>query len=311
MHNFKTMNYKKQVENFLKAKSKKQKLIVIYGPTGAGKTAMSIEIAKMLDTEIISTDSRQIYRGMDIGTGKIMQNEMQGIPHHMIDIIDPDVKYSAGMFKKESEKIIKALYKKGKIPMLVGGTGLYIDSLIFDMNIGNVPNDSALREKFETLSTSELFFWLQDIDPEYAGEIHPNNRPYIERGIEVKITTGTSKRDMREERKLTYDVLFLTPYTGNREELYIRINTRVEQMFEEGLEQEVTELIAEGYCLEDEGMKAIGYQEFFPYLRGEMTREECIALVQQHSRNYAKKQINWFSKYQKYFAVNTESESQT
>ena len=246
---------------------------------------------------------------------------MQWIPHHMIDIIEPDTKYSVWAFKRESEKVLSNLYIKWKIPMLVWGTGLYIDSLIFDMNIGNIPADPVLRAKFETLSTSELFFWLQDIDPEYALEIHPNNRPYLERWIEVMLVTWKSKRDLREEKKLKYDVLFLTPELPHdlqplslieekefnielwkiyRKWLYSRINTRVEQMFEEWLEDEVTGLIAEGYCMEDEGMRAIGYQEFFPYLRGEISRQECLWLVQQHSRNYAKKQLNWFSKYKKY-----------
>ncbi len=295
-----------ELQNFLKRQSDKQKLIVIYGPTGAGKTAMSIDIAKQLDTEIISTDSRQIYRGMDIGTGKISEEEMQGVEHHMIDVIDPDEKYSVGAFKKQAEAIIDELYKKWKTPMLVGGTGLYIDSIIFDMNIWNIPSNPVLREKFENLSDEDLYRWFQDIDPEYASEVHPNNRPYIERGIEVMMTSWKSKRDLREEKVLKYDILFLTPEwpqdneTTYREWLYERINTRVKQMFDEGLEQEVKNLIVEWYIEEDEGMRAIGYQEFFPYLRAEISKEECMQQVQQHSRNYAKRQLNWFSKYKKY-----------
>ncbi len=300
------MNYQTKLRDFLEKKSDKQKLIVIYGPTGAGKTAMSIEIAKLLDTEIISTDSRQIYRWMNIGTGKITEQEKQGIIHHMIDIIDPDEKYSVGAFKKASETIIQDIYKKWKIPMLVGGTGLYIDSIIFNMNIWNVPNNPVLRERFENLSDQDLYRWFQDIDPEYAREVHPNNRPYIERWIEVMMTLWTSKRDLREEKELQYDVLFLTPAwpintdQSYREWLYQKINTRVEQMFDDWLEQEVRELIAEWYIEEDEGMRAIGYQEFFPYLRGEISREVCIDKVKQHSRNYAKRQCSWFSKYKKY-----------
>lgn len=300
------MDYSWELKSFLQKQSEKQKIVVIYGPTGAGKTAMSIDIAKMLETEIISTDSRQIYRGMDIGTGKITKEEMQGVPHHMINIIDPDEKYSVGAFKKSSELIIQKLHKDWKIPMLVGGTGLYIDSLIFDMNLASSSHNESLREKFKTLSTSGLYKWLQDIDPEYAEELHPNNRPYIERGIEVKIVTGKSKRDFREERQLKYEVLFLTPkWPENSEQnyrqwLYERINLRVEQMFVCGLEQEVRNLILEWYIEEDEGMKAIGYQEFFPYFRDEISREECMEQIRQYSRNYAKRQLNWFSKYEKY-----------
>ena len=261
---------------------------------------MSIDIAKMLETEIISTDSRQIYKGMDIGTGKITKEEMWGVVHHMIDIISPDETYSVWMFKKESEKVIAELIGKWKVPMLVWWTGLYIDSIIFDMNIWNVPSNPVLRERFENLSDADLYRWFQDIDPEYAMEIHPNNRPYIERGIEVMMTSWKSKRSLREEKKLKYDILFLTPYTGDRQWLYDKINMRVEQMFDQNLEEEVRELIAEWYIEENEWMQAIWYQEFFPYFRWEISQEECITLIKQHSRNYAKKQINWFSKYEKY-----------
>lgn len=294
------MDYKGQLEVFLGKKLDKKKLIVIYGPTGAGKTAMGIEIAKMLETEIISTDSRQIYRGMDIGTGKITEEEKQGIAHHMIDIISPDEEYSVWAFKKKSEEIIQDLHNRWKIPMLVGWTGLYIDSLIFDMNLWKAPHDEKLRKDFSTMDTQELYRWLQDIDSEYAEEIHPNNRPYIERWIEVMILTGKSKREFREEKKLKYDVLFITPFQGDREELYERINTRVWLMFESGLENEVRALIREWYIEENEWMKTIGYQEFFPYFRWKALKEECIEMIKQHSRNYAKRQINWFSKYEKY-----------
>lgn len=150
-----------------------------------------------------------------------------------------------------------------------------------------------------TLSNQELYEKLMEIDPEYAKELHQNNRPYIERAYEVKMITGKSKKDFRQEKKLRYDVLFLTPYDGEREALYERINARVEQMFQTGLEQEVRGLLEKGYTEDDFGMKSIGYEEFFPYFRGEKTREEVQKLVQQYSRNYAKRQLTWFSKYTK------------
>jgi len=181
------MSYINRVKTFLKKPSDKQKCIVIYGPTGSGKTAMSIEIAKYLDTEIISTDSRQIFKYMDIGTGKITPEEMQWVPHHMIDILNPGEKFSMWDFVRRSQKIMNTLWETDKIPMLVGGTGLYIDSLIFERNASDVGSDPELRAELDKLSDEELYQKFQELDPEYAGEIHPNNRPYVERGIEVSI----------------------------------------------------------------------------------------------------------------------------
>ncbi len=294
------MKYTKQVQNFLKQPSEKQKMIVIYGPTGSWKTDMSIEIAKMLETEIISTDSRQIYKGMDIGTGKITEEEKQWIVHYMLDIIEPDKDFSVWDFKTQSLTIIQDLHKRKKIPMLVGWTGLYIDSLIFDFKLPQIPANKELRAELSKLSNQQHYELLQDIDPEYAKILHPNNRVYVERAIEVKKLTGKSKLEFREEKKLLYEVLFLHPNFSNREKLYEKINARVEQMFEIWLEQEVRWLIEKWYTQTDQGMRSIGYQEFFPYFNGEASREEVIFQIQQASRNYAKRQITWFSKYEKY-----------
>lgn len=172
---------------------------------------MSIDIAQFLDTEIISTDSRQIFKYMDIGTGKITLEETKGVKHHMLDIISPDQEFSLGEFQSGAEKIIFDLHSRDKIPMLVGGTGLYIDSLIFDFNLPKVPADENLRKELFELSKDDLYAKLVELDPEYAKELHPNNRPYVERAIEVKMLTGKSKTEFREEKKLKYDVLFLTP----------------------------------------------------------------------------------------------------
>ncbi|MCH8518919.1 tRNA (adenosine(37)-N6)-dimethylallyltransferase MiaA [Candidatus Gracilibacteria bacterium] len=273
------------------------KCVVIYGPTACGKTAMSIDIAKTLGTEIISTDSRQIFRGMDIGTGKIREEEKEGVVHHMIDIIEPNQNYSVGDFKVEAQKHIGTMLQKGKIPMLVGGTGLYIDSLIYESSIGSMPSDAELRRSFDTLSDAELYTRLEELDPEYARELHPNNRPYIERALEVKIVSGKSKKDFRGEKKLRYDVLFLTPYKGDREALYNRINMRVGIMFNEGLEAEVRGLLDAGYTRDDFGMRSIGYEEFFAYFDGEISLHEVQERISQHSRNYAKRQCTWFKKY--------------
>ncbi len=252
--------YMQSLKTFLQTPSKKPKLVVIYGPTGSGKTAMSIEIAQALESEIISVDSRQIFRQMDIGTGKILPEQMQGIPHHMIDIIDPDTSFSLGDFLEHSEPIMQRLIETQKIPMLVGGTGLYIDGLIFERNFPQVEADDTLRNQFAERTTEDLYYELLERDREYALEIHPHNRPYIERALEVKILTGKSKKDFRTPPELKYDILFLTPEIAGttditdetyREDLYTRINSRVEAMFSQGLEQEVKQLIDTGYTQED------------------------------------------------------------
>lgn len=165
------------------------KIIVIYGPTACGKTGLSIDVAKFLETEIISTDSRQIFRGMDIGTGKITESEKQGIVHHMLDIVTPDQEYTVADFKQEAERHIADIVARGKIPLLVGGTGLYIDALIYENQIGSMPSDPELRQKIEAMPSDELYETLQNIDPEYASELHPNNRPYLERALEIKLLT--------------------------------------------------------------------------------------------------------------------------
>lgn len=292
---------KESLENFLQQESDKKKIIVIYGPTGAWKTSMSIDIAHQLETEIISTDSRQIYRYMDIGTGKITLQEKQWIKHHMLDIIDPDQSYSVANFKEASIEIIEWLHEQNKIPLLVGWTWLYIDSLIYDFEVGWVPADLELRvnleKELEEYWADALYKKLQLIDPEYAKELHPNNSQYVIRAIEVKLVTGKSKSEFRREKQLQYDVLFLTPDYGSRENLYNRINTRVEQMFEDWLESEVKTLVERWYEIWSFWMKSIGYSEFFPYFAWEYDLDTCKDLIKQHSRNYAKRQLTWFRKY--------------
>lgn len=298
--NMKNMTqYSEKLQDFLKTKSEKQKLIVIYGPTWSWKTSLSIDIGQELKTEIISTDSRQIFCKMDIWTWKIMPHEMQWITHHMIDIIMPDMPYSVSEFKSESEKIIEWLHKKNKIPILAWGTGLYIDSLIYDFQVWGTPGDEAIRQKLEWESWEELYARLQAVDPDYALELHPNNKQYVVRALEVYEITWKSKRDFRKTRELKYDVLFLCPDYGSREDLYDKINKRVEEMFAQWLEREVSMLISDGYDEHAFWMKSIGYSEFFPYLQGEYDLACCKDLIQQHSRNYAKRQLTWFRKYEK------------
>lgn len=291
-----------KLKNFLNKKSLKPKIIVIYWPTWSWKTSLSIGLAKEIPSEIISTDSRQIFKYLDIGTGKITEKEKEAIIHHMIDIVEPNQNYSVWEFKQEAEKIIDEIYKKWKIPILCWWTGLYIDSLIYDFKIPRVPASEEIRNKLEEERekywNEYIYQKLVEIDPEYARELHPNNYRYVIRAIEVKMITWKSKTEFREEKTLKYDTLFLTPEIINdRKKLYERIDKRVGMMFDEWLIEEVENLLKKWYKKDDFWMKSIWYKEIIDYLDNKITLTEVIALVQKNNRNYAKKQYTWFRKY--------------
>lgn len=295
------MIFLEKINDFLNKKTDKQKLIVIYWPTASWKTGLSIEVAKYLNTEVIWADSRQIFKSLDIWTWKITNDEMQWIKHHMIDIITPDIDYSVWEYKIAAEKIIEDIISKWKIPILCWGTWLYIDSLIYDFDIPKIPADDNLRD---TLDKERKEFWnqyiwdkLNKIDPNYAKELHPNNYRYVIRAIEVKTLTWKSKTEFRTEKSLKYDVLFLTPYDGNRVELYNKIDLRIKQMFDFWLEGEVKWLL-NTYKKDDFWLKTIWYKEVIDYLEGNISLQECIELVQKNNRNYAKRQLTWFRKYE-------------
>lgn len=295
------MFYKDKLEKFLKKESIKNKIIVVYWPTACWKTWIWIEIAKLIDSEIISTDSRQIFKYLNIWTWKVTFKEMQWIKHNMIDIITPDINYSVWEFKKKSEKIIESIYNLWKIPILVGWTWLYIDSLIYDFDIPNVSANKELRIKLEQ---EAKFYWnnyiyekLKQLDPEYAKELHPNNLNYIIRAIEIKIITWKSKKDFRKKKILKYDTLFLTPYDNNREELYNKINLRVQKMFNNWFINEVENILKMWFKKDDFWLKTIWYKEIIEYLDKKISEKECIEKVKQLNRNYAKRQLTWFSKY--------------
>ena len=276
-------------------------MIVIYWPTASWKTGLSIEVAKYLNTEVIWADSRQIFKSLDIWTWKVTNDEMQWVKHHMIDIITPDIDYSVWEYKVAAEKCIEDIISKWKIPVLCWGTWLYIDSLIYDFDIPKIPADDNLRD---ILDKQRQEFWnqyiwdkLNKIDPDYAKELHPNNYRYVIRAIEVKTLTWKSKTEFRTEKSLKYDVLFLTPYNGNREELYDKINLRIKQMFDSWLESEVKWLLTT-YKKNDFWLKTIWYKEVIDYFEGNISLQECIELVQKNNRNYAKRQLTWFRKYE-------------
>ncbi len=294
------MNLKEKLKNILEKETSLKKMVVIYWPTGSWKTSMSIDVAKYLNSEVIWTDSRQIFKYLDIWTGKITEDEKEWVPHHMIDIITPDKEYSVWQFKKESEVIIEELYTKWKIPILCWWTGLYIDSIIYNFKVTWIPADEKIRNSLEYEAekywNEYVYNKLLEIDPKYAAELHPNNIRYVIRAIEVKMITGKSKMDFREEKKLKYDVLFLTPDVKDREYLYNRINTRVGMMFDDWLVEEVKGLL-HTYNKNQFWMKTIWYREVIEHLEGNITLQECIELVQKNNRNYAKKQYTWFRKY--------------
>lgn len=279
---------------------KLRSLIVIAGPTASGKSAVSVKLAKMLDTEIISADSMQIYRGLDIGTAKITNEEMQGIPHHMIDIVPPDCSYSVNEYSVSAQKIADELCRQGKIPILCGGTGLYINSVIDNFDLTEHKSDPVLREELYKLYDEKggeyLLDILKEFDPETAAALHPNNYRRIVRAIEFYKVSGIT---ISEQKRITqnapkkYKTYFFV-LTTDRDRLYERINKRVDKMLSDGLLDEVTKLFKSGIPKNATGMQAIGYKEFASVLAGEMSVAEACEDIKRESRRYAKRQLTWF-----------------
>ncbi len=276
----------------------KEKLIVLIGPTAVGKTKLSIELAKRFHCEIISGDSMQIYKGLDIGTAKISPPEMEGIPHHLIDIKEPHESFSVFEFQQLVRKKITEISSRGKLPMIVGGTGFYIQSVIYDYRFSDAPSDENFRKKLERRAEIEgkeaLYQELAEIDPEAAGKIHPNNLRRVIRALEIYHCTGKPMSYFRKnlKQKLSYDTAVIG-LTMERQQLYERINKRVDLMLEKGLLDEVKALHDSG--LRDcQSIQAIGYKELYKYLDGMCTFEEAVEELKRNSRNYAKRQLTWF-----------------
>jgi tRNA dimethylallyltransferase len=287
----------KDLKSFLK--TAKNPLIVILGPTASGKTAISLEIAREIDGEIISTDSRQIYKGLEIGSDALSEEERQGIPHHMMGIVDPDREYSLAEYKDEAEKIITEIRERDHVPMLVGGTGLYISALTENYDVPRVPPDKALREKLykeaEEKGGDHLHARLKELDPEAANAIHPNNLRYVVRALEINLKTGKPKQDTKTSEPNPN--VFMIGIERPREEIYERINTRVDKQEYRGLIDEVTALLDKGYDENLPSMTSLGVKEIIPFIRGEQTLEECKETLKQNTRNYAKRQGTWFRRY--------------
>jgi len=276
------------------------KIIVLVGPTAVGKTYVSVELAKKFNTEIISADSMQIYKGMDIGTAKISEDEKQGIIHHMIDIIFPDENYSVSEYKFESEKIVDEILIKNKIPIIVGGSGLYVNSLIYDLDFGKAKSDSKIRDYYTSLyneyGEDYLYDKLKEVDPESAGKIHKNNVKRVMRALEVHDITGKKfsemNTDIRKQSK-KYDCV-LIGLSMERNVLYNRINQRVDKMLSDGLIEEVKNLLNKGYDKNLVSMQGIGYKEIVHYFDGDMELEESVNILKRNTRRFAKRQFTWF-----------------
>lgn len=278
----------------------KPKVIVICGPTASGKTALSIKLAKQINGEIISSDSMQIYKYMDIGTAKPDKEEMQGIKHHLIDFVEPNQRYSVAEFKKDAENAIEKILAKGKTPIIVGGTGLYVDSLIYGIEYQDIKIDEKYREQLEERVEKEglqkLYEEAQEIDPEAMKKISQNDKKRILRVLEIYKSTGKTKTqqeiESRKEVKYDYKVFAINL---EREILYERINKRVDIMIEKGLIQEVERLL-EKYDEFPTAMQGLGYKEVVEYLQGKTTKEEMIEKLKMETRRYAKRQLTWFRK---------------
>lgn len=272
-------------------------VLCIVGPTAVGKTKMSIELAKQLNGEIISGDSMQIYRGMDIGTAKATMDERQGIPHHLIDEKNPDEPYSVAAFQQTVRAKMEEIKSRGKLPIIVGGTGLYIKSVLYDYEFAGESESKEIDEaKYGHLSNEELHAKLAAVDEAGAKDIHPNNRKRVIRALEIYETSGVKKSEMieKQEHKMIYDAC-LIGLTDDRTVLYDRINKRVDTMYETGLVEEVKALFDEGIPAESQSIRAIGYKELYDYFKGLISLEESKELIKRNSRRYAKRQYTWFN----------------
>ena len=277
-------------------------LIVLTGPTAVGKTSLSIALAKAVGGEIISADSMQVYKYMNIGTAKITEEEKCGIPHFLIDELEPDEEFNVTIFKNKVMGYIKDIKSRGKVPIIVGGTGFYIQSVIYDINFNEYGDDSNVRKKYEamaeTIGKSELHKKLALVDREYADSVSENNVKKVVRALTFFEMTGEklSEHNKRErERSSPFDFAYFV-LTMDRKKLYKRIDKRVDLMFDMGLVDEVKALMAKGYDKSLVSMQGIGYKEVIDYLNGKTSLEECIDIIKRDTRHFAKRQLTWFKR---------------
>ncbi|MDY3005489.1 tRNA (adenosine(37)-N6)-dimethylallyltransferase MiaA [Anaerococcus sp. AGMB00486] len=286
----------------------KDKVIIITGPTASGKSDLAIKIAKKFNGEIISADSQQIYKKMNIGTNKINKHDMDSINHYFLDIREPNEEYSVNEFKESARKLIRKINKENKIPIVVGGTGFYIDSILFNMNYGIAKKDESIRKYYNKLAEEKgnnyIYEKLKEIDPNESIKYHPNEKNRIIRALETYKLSGKKPSQIRKgSRKLNEDIdpLLIFLNYKDRNVLYKKINARVLKMFDEGLEDEFMRIL-KYYNLNrnSKSLQAIGYKEFFPYLSKEIDKNRLIDEIQKNTRHYAKRQITWMKKYLNY-----------
>ena len=277
-------------------------LIILTGPTAVGKTALSIGLAKAVDGEIISADSMQVYRKMNIGTAKIQQSEMQGVRHHLIDILDPGEDFNVVLFKKYALEAMKDIYSREKIPVVVGGTGFYIQALLYDINFEDNDNDMSYREELQTLAAEHGNSYIHDmlagVDPESAEKIHENNVKRVIRALEFYKKTGMkiSKHNEAESQKESpYNFEYFV-LNDDRQKLYDRIDRRIDIMLADGLLDEVRSLVDEGYSRDLVSMQGLGYKEMIDYIQERYTLDEAVYTLKRDTRHFAKRQLTWFKR---------------
>lgn len=288
----------------------KKKLVVLTGPTAVGKTKLSIELAKRIGGEIISADSCQVYKHMDIGSAKIRPEEMEGIPHFLVDELEPSEEFNVVVFQQKTKEYMEEIYKRGHIPILVGGTGFYIQAVLYDIHFSQDDDNHKIREELEALAKEKGAEYLHEelckIDPVSAGNIHANNVKRVIRALEYYKLTGQRISEHNEEQRQNespYDFSYFV-LNDYRDLLYERIDKRVEEMAVEGLVEEVSRLKEMGYDRSFVSMQALGYKEIFSYLEGEISLEEAIYIIKRDTRHFAKRQITWFKREKEVIWVN-------
>lgn len=271
-------------------------VIAIVGPTASGKTAYSIDLAKQINGEIISADSRYVYKGFDIGTAKPPKEEQDGVPHHMIDIVEPEFDYSAGLYKKEASRLIKEINERGNVPIITGGTGLYIDILLKNYDLPQIEANRELRDNLMQLDTASLFDKLEKLDKDATNIIDSNDRKKIIRAIEIITTSGKPLNETRGIGESEYEIEWIGK-NYDRQTLYSRIDKRVDIMVDMGLIEETKNLLAKHGRIPNL-VNTIGYREIISYLDNQCTLDEALDLLKKNTRNYAKRQLTWFRRNQ-------------
>ena len=275
-------------------------LIVLAGPTAVGKTGLSLKLAEAVGGSIISADSTQIYKELNIGSAKLLPEEQQGIPHYLIDVLEPEEPFDVTRFQEMAREAMRDIRGKGRVPILTGGTGFYIQAVVRDIDFSESEGASSFRKKWEFLAQEKgaeyVHAQLAAVDPEAAAQIHPHNIRRVIRALEFHEQTGGQISQHNQEqhlRKSPWNTVYFV-LNDDRSRLYAQINARVDAMMQDGLEEEVRRLAARGLTEEHSSMKGIGYKEFFPYFRGEYSLERAVELIKQNTRHYAKRQLTWF-----------------